>query len=157
MSLREVQRLSGVSAARLSRIENGYVDPRVSTVEAILRALDADFGDLTAGIDASSQRPASDHLDPMVVVLRNRHRIHEILVAHGASRPRIFGSVARGEAGPGSDVDLLVDLEDGRTLFDLAGLRADLEDLLGTPVDVVPSAGLDGDARDEILAEALAL
>lgn len=61
----------------------------------------------------------------------------EILAAvarHGASNVRVYGSVARGEAGPDSDIDLLVDMEDGRSLLDLAGLHLELEDLLGFQV-----------------------
>jgi predicted nucleotidyltransferase len=54
----------------------------------------------------------------------------------------VFGSVARGEASDTSDVDFLVDLEEGRTLFDLGGLLMDLRDLLGCEVDVVTEAGL---------------
>ncbi|MFV9673624.1 MAG: nucleotidyltransferase domain-containing protein [Acidimicrobiia bacterium] len=159
LSLREVQRRCGVSAARLSRIENGHVDPRLSTIEAILGAFDTDLGDLGAEIGAAADASGVDagEASPITVVLRNRSRIHETLATHGASHPRIFGSVARGTAGPNSDIDLLVDLESGRTLFDLAALRADLEQLLGVQVDVVPAAGLDGDARTEIMAEALAI
>ena len=65
--------------------------------------------------------------------------------------------MTRGTAEPDSDIDLLVDLEPDRTLFDLAALRADLEHLLGLTVDVVPAAGLDGEARAEILVDALTI
>ena len=61
---------------------------------------------------------------------------------YGARNLRVFGSVARGEADEGSDLDLLVDLEPGRNLFDLGGLALDLEDLLGCSVDVVTERGL---------------
>ena len=65
-----------------------------------------------------------------------RAAILAVAAKYGASNVRVFGSVARGEAGPNSDVDLLVDLEPGRTLFDLARLSLELEDLLGSTVDV---------------------
>jgi predicted nucleotidyltransferase len=65
--------------------------------------------------------------------------------------------VARGEAGEDSDIDLLIDLGQGRTLFDLAAMHAELEDLLGMPIDVVTTSGLEGEVREEVLAEALAL
>lgn len=162
LSLRGLQGRCGVAAARLSRIENGHVDPRVSTVLTILDGLDATLDDLPPL--ALQQRGSVDAAEPKATtssvtdrVLRNRKQILEVAAAHGARHPRLFGSAARGSAGPDNDVDLLVDLDPGRTLFDLAALRADLEQLLGTSVDVVPSAGLVGEAKDEILAEALAL
>lgn len=81
----------------------------------------------------------------------------EILVLadkHGARNPRIFGSVAKGEAGPDSDIDLLVKMEDGRSLLDLSALVLDLQDLLGIKVDVVSEDGLYWILRRRILKEA---
>lgn len=69
-----------------------------------------------------------------------RDEILRIAAARGAHNVRVFGSVARGEAGPNSDVDFLVDLEPQRTLFDLGGLILDLEGALGRSVDVVEIA-----------------
>src|SRR5260370_41587010 len=66
-----------------------------------------------------------------------RHLILNIAARHGAKRIRVFGSVARGEARPDSDVDFLVELEPGRSLLDLSGLILDLEEALGREVDVV--------------------
>lgn len=83
-----------------------------------------------------------------------REVILGIAARHGASDLRVFGSVARGEAGPGSDVDLLVTLEPGRTLFDLGGLIADLEDLLGRRVDAVTAEWLRSGVSERALAEA---
>lgn len=68
-----------------------------------------------------------------------RERREEILAAvarHGASNFRVYGSVARGEARPVSDIDVLVDVEEGRSLLDLAALHLELEDLLGFPVEI---------------------
>lgn len=73
---------------------------------------------------------------------------------HGAKDVRIFGSVARGEAGPESDVDLLVKMEEGRSLLDLSALVADLQDTLGRKVDVVSEDGLYWLLRRKILKEA---
>lgn len=88
-------------------------------------------------------------------LLRNkRDEILHIVASRGASNPRVFGSVARGEADRDSDVDFLVDLESGRTLFDLGGLLMDLRELLQCEVDVVTEAGLKPRIRDRVLREA---
>ncbi len=73
---------------------------------------------------------------------------------YGARQIRVFGSVARGDNTPASDVDLLVEMDQGRTLFDLAGFVADVQDLLGVRVDVVTAGGLRY-LRDQIPAEAV--
>ncbi len=73
---------------------------------------------------------------------------------HGASRVRVFGSQITGEATESSDIDLLVDLEPGRDLFDLVGLKQDLEALLGRKVDVLEEEGLSPYLKERILQEA---
>ncbi len=81
----------------------------------------------------------------------------EILVIaqqHGIVSLRIFGSVARGEETPQSDIDFLVDLEKGRTLFDLGGALVRFQELLGRKVDVVTERGLHWCLREEIMKEA---
>jgi uncharacterized protein len=83
-----------------------------------------------------------------------REEILRIAAKHGARNLRIFGSVARGEAGPDSDVDFLVDLEPGRTLFDLGALLMELRDFLGLKVDVVTEHGLKPRIREHVLKEA---
>ena len=83
-----------------------------------------------------------------------REEIFRIAARHGARNLRVFGSVARGEAGPDSDLDLLVDVEPGRSLLDLGGLLMDLQDLLGCRVDVVTETGLRERIRDRVLREA---
>jgi uncharacterized protein len=80
--------------------------------------------------------------------------ILRLAAQHGATNVRVFGSVARGEAGPGSDIDLLVDVGPGRSAFFPAGLLADLEDLLGCEVDVLTENGLHWYIRDSVLKEA---
>jgi predicted nucleotidyltransferase len=67
----------------------------------------------------------------------------------------LFGSVARGEAGPRSDVDLLADVDDDVSLFGLSRLKRHLEDLLGMPVDLVTTDALRPRFRDRIMAEAI--
>lgn len=90
-------------------------------------------------------------------VLQHRTEIRHVVADHGGSNPQLFGSVARGEEETESDIDLLIDLAPGRTLFDLAAMRSELEDLLDAPVDVVARGGLDADAQAELVGDALAL
>ncbi len=86
-----------------------------------------------------------------------REEIIKIAAKHGARNVRIFGSVARGEADETSDIDFLVEMEPGRSLFDLGGLQYELERLLGHPVDVVTERGLKARIRDRVLREAAPL
>ena len=86
-----------------------------------------------------------------------REDILRTAARRGAYNVRVFGSVARGEADEKSDIDILVDLEPGRSLFDLGGLLMDLQDLLGHHVDVVTERGLRERIRDRVLKEAVAL
>ncbi len=86
-----------------------------------------------------------------------REEILRIAAKHGAHNVRVFGSVARGEDEEQSDIDLLVDLEPGRSLLDHAALVLDLEELLGRKVDVVTERGLYWLLRRRILREARAL
>jgi hypothetical protein len=91
------------------------------------------------------------------LVQSKRADILRVAAQHGAYNIRVFGSVARGEAGEGSDIDLLVDLEPERSLLDLGGLQVELEALLERRVDVVTEAGLYWLLRRRILKEARAL
>ena len=83
-----------------------------------------------------------------------REEILSIAARHGARNVRVFGSVARGEAGENSDIDLLVELDQGRSLLDLTGLVVDLKELLERKVDVVTEQGLYWLLRRRILKEA---
>ena len=75
----------------------------------------------------------------------------------GAHNVRVFGSLARGENDAQSDIDFLVDLEPGRSLFDLIRLQRDLEALLAVKVDVVSARGLRDRVRERVLQEAVPL
>ncbi len=90
-------------------------------------------------------------------ILDRREEILRIAAQYGASNIRVFGSVVRGEAGEGSDLDILVHLEDDRSLLDHIALMHELEDLLHSSVDVVNERALHPEIRDEVLAEAVAL
>ena len=85
-----------------------------------------------------------------------RKELLRIAQAHGASNVRVFGSVARGEEGSDSDLDLLVEMKPGSSLLDLISLWQDLEDLLGHKVDVI-TGGISPYLRDHIYAEAVPL
>ncbi len=84
-----------------------------------------------------------------------REDILRITARYGAHNVRVFGSVARGDAQPGSDVDFLVRLEPGVTLLTHAAMVRELEELLGREVDVVSERGLRSRIRDRILQEAV--
>lgn len=94
-------------------------------------------------------------LDNLITI--HRDDILAIAARYGAVNVRVFGSVARGEAGPDSDVDILVDLTRKWSLFDHIGLKQDLEDLLGRKVDVVVAADLRDIIREHALGEAVPL
>ena len=93
---------------------------------------------------------------PSLELLRvRRSEILRIAGRHGASNVRIHGSVARGAARPESDVDMLVDMEDGSSLLDLAALHLELEDLLGFPVEI--ATDVKPRLRERVHAEAVGL
>lgn len=95
---------------------------------------------------------------PAMDLLRQRRdEIESVARAHGASRIRVFGSVARGDASPSSDLDLLVDLDEGRGLFDLGALLMDLRDLLGCDVDVATESSLRPRVAERALVDAIDL
>ena len=87
----------------------------------------------------------------------HREEILQSAAKRGASNLRIFGSVARGDNEPASDLDLLIDLEPGRSLFDLGGLSMDLGDLLGCEVDVAIADSLRPRVKERALRDAVPL
>ena len=91
------------------------------------------------------------------LLLEKRDDIQRIAVRHGARNIRVFGSVARGEARPDSDIDLLIDTAPTTSSWFPAGLILDLEDLLGRRVEVVTEKGLHPYIRDRVLREAVPL
>ena len=90
----------------------------------------------------------------MEIIGEQREQILALAAKYGASNVRVFGSVVRGTADKDSDIDFLVDLEEGRSLFDLGGMLMDLQDLLQRGVDVVTEKGLHWYIKDKILKEA---
>jgi uncharacterized protein len=89
-------------------------------------------------------------------LLKLRHSdIVTIAARYGAHNVRVFGSVARAEADDASDIDFLVEMEPGRSLFDLGGMQSELETALGRRVDVVTEKGLKSRIRARVLQEAI--
>jgi predicted nucleotidyltransferase len=86
-----------------------------------------------------------------------RDEIKRIAARHGAYNIRVFGSVARGEARPESDIDLLIDVGPTTSSWFPAGLILDLEELLGRRVEVTTEKALNPDLRDYVLREAIPL
>jgi hypothetical protein len=93
-------------------------------------------------------------MDAEKLLKDKRQAIMALADKHGAHSVRIFGSIARGDSGPESDVDLLVKMEEGRSLLDLSAMVLDLKELLGVNVDVVSEDGLYWLLRRKILKEA---
>ena len=86
-----------------------------------------------------------------------KKKILQIAARHGARKVRVFGSVARGEVRRGSDIDFLVEMDEGRSLLDHAALILDFERLLKHQVDVASERGLRQPLRKEVLRDAIAL
>jgi predicted nucleotidyltransferase len=102
--------------------------------------------------------PVANTVPVTLADLRDRRQeLLRIAERHGASNVRVFGSVLRGDASAGSDVDFLVSLDERRSLLDLGGLQMDLRDAFGCEVDVVTDTGLRERIRDDVLAAAAPL
>jgi predicted nucleotidyltransferase len=86
-----------------------------------------------------------------------RDEILRIAASHGARDVPVLGSLARGEAGAASDIDILVKLEPGRSLLDIVAIKQDLEDLIGCEVDVVTEATISPYIREEVPRGAVSL
>lgn len=137
LSQHELAVRAGMAQSAISNYESGRKVPSLTTLarlaEAVGVALDVSFA------------PVRYPRKVTLASLRRRRRaIEAACMRHGATRPRVFGSVARGESGGDSDIDLLVDLEPGRTLFDVAALHDELVELLGHDVDVLTSGAVRG-------------
>ena len=135
LTQRQLAERAGVPQPNIAAYERGRRIPAPETLERLNRVL---------------VTPTLERLRAM------RDGIVEAAGNRGLSDIRVFGSVARGEAGSGSDVDLLVHPGGGASLFDLAGFMAEVQDLLGVEVDVVSDRGT-GPVMDRIRAEAVPL
>jgi predicted nucleotidyltransferase len=96
-------------------------------------------------------------MKPSETLSMHRDAVRAIVEAHHACNAHVFGSVARGTDGAGSDLDLLIDATVHTSLFDLGAIQAELQELLETPVEVVTSRALPAAFRDAILQDAIAV
>lgn len=91
------------------------------------------------------------------VLKEKRDLILNIGNKHGIGNVRVFGSVAKSEDGPKSDLDLLVEIDKGRSLFDLIHFKHEVEDILGVKVDVFTENSIHWSIKQDVLAEAVKL
>lgn len=128
-----VARGAGLGEPAVRRLFSGrHANPTVKTLEAVAAHL---------GLRLSLEQQPRALAAPTLAELRARAvEIGRIVEAHGGRNVRVFGSVARGEARPGSDVDLLVEVEPGTGLLELGAMEDELAQALERQVDVVTSA-----------------
>lgn len=145
MELKELRVTAGLTQREVSE-RSGVPQPNISAYEA---------GRRTPSPEVRSRLENAIKGRLAGRVSRHRSRIHALAAQHHARDPQVFGSVARGEDGPGSDLDILVSFTDDASLLDEVGLRLDLEDLLQSRVDLVGADSLRGAVRDRVLREAV--
>lgn len=106
-------------------------------------------------IAAPARKPLSGPTGQRVAARRGE--LLEVLRRHGVTNPEIFGSAARGDDREDSDLDLLVDFAPGTDIIDIIGIKRELEDVLGVPVDLVPRSGLKERVRSRAATDLLPL
>jgi len=160
LSQAELAERAGTSQPAIARYESGAIVPSVPTIERLLSACGRrlEVRAPPAADHSSSSTSVRGQLGPRAsAVRRRRGRLLDAARSRGVRRIRVFGSLARGEDGPDSDLDLLVDLEPGRTLVDLAAFRRDAQEILGMRVDVATPDMLKERIRSEVEIEAVPL
>lgn len=146
---------AGVTQSVISEYEAGKRQPAVPT---LARLVAATGHELTLGLERSDPAVRGLPDTPLGRRLRqHRKALQDAVRSAGASNLRVFGSVARGDDGPDSDVDLLVDLPEQTSLFAVLALEGTLERILKVRVDLAPVTSLKPRVRAEALADAVAL
>lgn len=140
---------ASIDRTALSKIETGRRGVGSTELVRIAAALELTFEHFFTEKAANA--------DPLTAIRSKRRDILRICRKHGADSPRLFGSVARGQATPESDIDFIVNMEQGRSLLDQAALLVELRELLGRDVDVVTIQGLRDRIRERVLNEAVPL
>ena len=155
LSQSELARRAGVPQSVISEYEAGKRQPAVPT---LARLVAATGHELTLGLERTDQTVRGLPDTPHGRRLRqHRTALREAVRLAGGSNLRVFGSVARGEDGPDSDIDLLVDLPEDTSLFAVLALEGALERILKVKVDLAPVASLKPKVRTEALADAVSL
>jgi predicted nucleotidyltransferase/DNA-binding XRE family transcriptional regulator len=146
---------AGVTQSVISAYESGRREPALSTLSRLVEATGAALQLRVQHREPGIRRfPATTRGQ---AIEQSRQRVREVAAKHGAGNLRLFGSTARGEDRPDSDIDLLVHLEKGVGLIGLARLQRELEKILGAPVDLVPDDGLKPEVRAAVERDAVAL
>lgn len=96
-------------------------------------------------------------MTPLELLQHKREEIRRVAARHGAYNVRVFGSIARGEARPDSDIDLLIEKGSATSSWFPAGLVLELEEMLGRKVEIVTDTALNPYLRDRVLREAVPL
>jgi len=155
LSQTDLARRAGVAQSVISAYESGRREP---SLPMLIRLIEATGHELAIDVVASPGRSLGLPDTPLGRRLRQRRKsIIQATEGRRAHNVRVFGSVARGEDLGSSDVDLLVDLEEGVGLLDLIGLQRELAELLGVDVDVVPADSLKPRIRERVEREAVPL
>lgn len=155
LTQRELARRAGVSQSVVAAYESNTREPALSTLSALVEATGRT---LEIGVGAPLAGPSPDSTGPVGRRLRRRRGAVLALAAkHGMSDLRVFGSVARGEDGPDSDLDLMVRLPKGAGLFAIGRFAEELEELLQVRVDVVPEGTLKKRIEARVSPELVAL
>ncbi len=160
LTQQELAERAGTSQPAIARYEQGTAVPTLPTLERLLLACGQRTHISTVEVEATPRTagPVRSGLGPRAAALRRqRRRLLAAARRHGARDVRVFGSLARGEGGSASDVDLLVELEPGRTLLELAAFRREAAEILGVPVDVATPDMLKERIRAGVLSEAVPL
>lgn len=145
---------AGLTQSVISAYETGQRQPALSTLLALVEATGYE---LMIGLRPHPRRLRALTGPVGRRVLRHRKELVAAALEHDVHNLRVFGSVARGEDGPDSDIDILADLPTGMSLFGFGRLRADLESVVRARVDLVPADDLKPDARERIEPELLSL
>jgi predicted nucleotidyltransferase len=143
-----------VTQSVISAYEAGHREPALATLATLV---DAAGYELTVGLRRQPRRLRRLSGPVGRRVRRRRRDLGDAAAAHGVLNLRVFGSVARGQDSPASDVDLLADLPPDLGLVGLGRVEADLEAIVGARVDLVPAAELKPEVRAHIVEELVAL
>jgi predicted nucleotidyltransferase len=138
-----------VTQSVVSAYESSSREPSLETLRKLVAAAGFDLDvQLVPSAPKSARRKSVDN---------NASRLVRAFKVLGGSNLRLFGSVARGDDRPDSDIDLLVDVAPSVGLFALGQMRSEAERILGTTVDIVPANSLKRDVAERVLAEAISL